>query len=178
MLRTNQKENQDRICSNPKCKELGLYPAPKSRDQLREYLYFCINCIRDFNKSWNYFEGLNEEELEVEIRKSVTWDRPSWKFGTKNINYDFEKAFNEFENKKYKKSKKVLNKKLEKAFIILDLSNDASIKEVKAKYKFLAKKWHPDVQNENKSKIYKDKFINITNAYKTILESFTKPEKT
>ena len=178
MLRTNQKENQDRICSNPKCKELGLYPAPKSRDQLREYLYFCINCIRDFNKSWNYFEGLNEEELEVEIRKSVTWDRPSWKFGTKNINYDFEKAFNEFENNKYKKSKKVLNKKLENALIILDLSNNASIKEVKAKYKFLAKKWHPDVQNENKSKVYKDKFINITNAYKTILESFTKPEKT
>ena len=178
MLRANQKENQDRICSNPKCKELGLYPAPKSRDQLREYLYFCINCIRDFNKSWNYFEGLNEEELEVEIRKSVTWDRPSWKFGTKNINYDFEKALNEFENKKYKRSQKVLNKKLENAFIILDLSNDASIKEVKAKYKFLAKKWHPDVQSENKSKIYKDKFINITNAYKTILESFTKPEKT
>ncbi len=67
---------------------------------------------------------------------------------------------------------------MENAFIILDLSNDASIKEVKAKYKFLAKKWHPDVQNENKSKIYKDKFINLTNAYKTILESFTKPEKT
>ena len=51
------------------------------------------------------------------------------------------------------KNKKVLNKKLENAFRILDLSHDASIKEVKTKYKFLAKKWHPDVQNENKSKI-------------------------
>ena len=49
MLHTGQKEKQERICSNPKCKELGVYPAPKSRDQLREYLYFCINCIRDFN---------------------------------------------------------------------------------------------------------------------------------
>ncbi len=67
---------------------------------------------------------------------------------------------------------------MENAFIILGLSHDANIKEVKTKYKFLAKKWHPDVQNENKSKIYKDKFINITNAYKTILESFTKPAKT
>ncbi len=178
MFHTNQKENQGRICSNPKCKELGLYPAPKSRDQLREYLYFCINCIRNFNKSWNYFEGLSEQELEVEIRRSVTWDRPSWKFGTKNINYDFERAFNEFENKKDKKNKKVLNKKLENAFKILDLSNDASIKEIKTRYKFLAKKWHPDVQNENKSTKYKDKFINITNAYKTILESFTKRVKT
>ena len=119
MLHTNQKEKQERICSNPKCNELGVYPAPKSRDQLREYLYFCINCIRDFNKSWNYFEGLNEQELEVEIRKSVTWDRPSWKFGTKNINYDFEKAFNTFENNKSTREKKILNKKLFLLFTFL-----------------------------------------------------------
>ena len=177
MLHSSQKENRERICSNPKCKELGIYPAPKSRDQIREYLYFCINCIRDFNKSWNYFEGLNEQELEVEIRKSVTWDRPSWKFGTKNINYDFEKAFNKFESQKYKRNKRVLNKKLENALKILGLSHDTSIKEVKKKYKLLAKKWHPDVQNKNKSKINKDKFINITNAYKIILESFTKLAK-
>ena len=45
-----------------------------------------------------------EQELEVEIRKSVTWDRPSWKFGTKNLNYDFEKAFNTFENQKVQKN--------------------------------------------------------------------------
>ena len=178
MLDTKQKKNTERLCSNPECLELGVYPAPKSRDKLREYLYFCINCIRDFNKSWNYFEGLNEQELEVEIRKSVTWDRPSWKFGTKNINYDFEEAFNKFENTKNINNKKLLNKKLENAFRVLGLSHDTNIKEVKTKYKFLAKKWHPDVQCENKSKNNKDKFINITNAYKIILESLTKPAKT
>tara|TARA_Y100001935_G_scaffold67659_1_gene56740 strand:- start:330 stop:866 length:537 start_codon:yes stop_codon:yes gene_type:complete len=178
MLNTSQKKKEERICSNPKCKEMGVYPAPKSREQLREYLYFCINCIRDFNKSWNYFEGLNEQELEVEIRKSVTWDRPSWKFGTKNMTYDFEKAFKKFENQNYKRNKQALDKKLENAFIVLGLSHDTSIKEVKTKYKFLAKKWHPDVQCENKSKNNKDKFINITNAYKIILESLTKPAKT
>ena len=58
--------------------------------------YEQINCIKDFNKSWNYFAGLNEKELEIEIRKSVTWDRPSWKFGNKNLNHDFEKAFRQF----------------------------------------------------------------------------------
>ena len=177
MLHTNQKEKKERICSNPKCNELGVYPAPKSRDQLREYLYFCINCIRDFNKSWNYFEGLNEEELEVEIRKSVTWDRPSWKFGTKNIDYNFEKAFKNFENQKNTRNKKVFSEKLEKAFKILGLNQNTSIKEVKTKYKSLAKKWHPDVQN-NKSSDNKDKFINITNAYKIILEFLKKPAKT
>ena len=175
MFHTKQKENTDRICSNPKCNELGVYPAPKSREELREYLYFCINCIRDFNKSWNYFEGLNEEELEVEIRKSVTWDRPSWKFGTKNLNFDFEKAFKRFENQKNANNKKVLDKKLDDAFKILGLNSNSNLKEVKTKYKYLAKKWHPDVQNEKKAKNSEDKFISITNAYKIILEAFTKP---
>ena len=78
---------------------------------------------------------------------------------------------------KSQKKKKILNKKLEDALRVLGLSHEASIKEVKTKYKFLAKQWHPDVQNENQSKINKDKFIDITNAYKIILESFTKPAK-
>ena len=78
---------------------------------------------------------------------------------------------------KSQKKKKLLNKKLEDALRVLGLGHEASIKEVKTKYKFLAKQWHPDVQNENQSKINKDKFIDITNAYKIILESFTKPAK-
>ena len=177
MLHTKQKKNIERVCSNPKCNELGVYPAPKSRDKLREYLYFCINCIREFNKSWNYFDGLSEKELEVEIRKSVTWDRPSWKFGTKNLNHEFEKAFKDFESNKSKNNKKVLDRELKNALEILGLNSDTNIKEVKTKYKSLAKKWHPDVHNKNKSGNNEDKFINITNAYKIILESLAKPAK-
>ena len=64
-----------------------------------------------------------------------------------------------------------LDIKLEEAFKILGLNSDSDLKAVKTKYKNLAKKWHPDVQNDSKSKINKDKFINITNAYKIILES-------
>ncbi len=67
---------------------------------------------------------------------------------------------------------------MENAFRILGLCHDTNIKEVKTKYKLLAKKWHPDVQDENQSKNNKDKFIDITNAYKIILESFKKPAKT
>ena len=173
MLHSKQKENPERICSNPDCNDLGIYPAPKSRDNLKEYLYFCINCIRDFNKSWNYFAGLNEKELEDEIRKSVTWNRPSWKFGTKNLNHDFEKAFRVFNGQKKSFKEKIIDKKLESCFDTLGLNPCSNVKEVKAKYKILAKIWHPDVQNENNSK-NKEKFINITNAYKTILKSLTK----
>ena len=176
MLKTKQKENTEKICSSPDCKETGVYPAPKSRDNLREYVYFCINCIRDFNKSWNYFAGLSEKELEVEIRKSVTWDRPSWKFGTKNLNRDFEEAFKVFNGQKKLVKEKIVDKKLESCFNILGLDSNCNLREVKSRYKILAKKWHPDVQNEKNSN-NKDKFITITNAYKTILKSYTKTIK-
>ena len=172
MLNTTQKENNNRICYNPDCKELGIYPAPKSKENLREYLYFCINCIREFNKSWNYFEGLNEQELEIEIRKSTTWNRPSWKFGTKNLNYDFEKAFRQFNDQKKLDENKNVSKKIKDAFNLLDLDLNSSPDEIKRRYKNLAKKWHPDVQ-QNETNHNKNKFIDITNAYKTILDSFT-----
>ena len=148
MLNTTQKENNQRSCYNPDCKELGLYPAPKSKENLREYLYFCINCIREFNKSWNYFEGLNEQELEIEIRKSTTWNRPSWKFGTKNLNYDFEKAFRQFNEQKKLDENKNVSKKIKDAFNLLDLDLNSTQDEIKRRYKNLAKKWHPDVQQK------------------------------
>jgi curved DNA-binding protein CbpA len=172
MLNTTQKENNPRSCYNPDCKELGIYPAPKSKENLREYLYFCINCIREFNKSWNYFVGLNEQELEIEIRKSTTWNRPSWKFGTKNLNYDFEKAFRQFNDQKKLDENKNVSKKIKDAFNLLDLDLNSTPDEIKRRYKNLAKKWHPDVQ-QNETNHNKNKFIDITNAYKTILDSFT-----
>ena len=176
MLNTKNQENSNRVCDKSDCNETGIYPAPKSRTNLREYYYFCIDCIRDFNKSWNYFAGLNEEELEVEIRKSVTWDRPSWKFGTKTIKQDFEKAFKFFDEQKKIRKNKVIDKKLENCFKVLELNTNSTLKEIKTRYKILAKKWHPDAQNSDASKNNKDKFIDISNAYKTILKTFTELE--
>ena len=177
MLDTKQKENTHRNCFNPDCDELGIYPAPKSRENLREYLYFCINCIREFNKSWNYFKGLNERELEIEIRKSTTWDRPSWKFGTKTLNYDFEKAFKDFNEQKKSNQKNNISKKLLNSYKLLDLDINSSLDEIKGKYKVLAKKWHPDVQKKEEAEYNQNKFIDITNAYKAILKSFTETKK-
>ena len=85
-----------KICEFLDCKEEGVYPAPRSREDITNYKYYCIEHIRDFNKSWNFFEGLTEEQFENEIRKSTTWDRPSWKFGTRNFNKKVNDTFNFF----------------------------------------------------------------------------------
>ena len=172
----NKNKNIKKICDTLGCDKEGIYPAPKSRSQLNDYNFFCIDHVRDYNKSWNYFEGLNDEEFEIEIRKATTWDRPSWKFGTKQINEEYRKVFNSIDNNFEEKKYKQLDEKLLNAWKTLDLDPDSSIEQVKKKYKILAKKWHPDTtsnKTENK-KIAKEKFLIITNAYKKITKSFSK----
>jgi len=70
----------------------------------------------------------------------------------------------------------LIDKKLENCFKVLELNSDSTLKEIKSRYKILAKKWHPDAQNSVASPNNKDKFIDISNAYKTILKTFTKLE--
>ena len=161
-----------KICEFLNCEEEGIYPAPESRENITNYKYFCIKHIRDFNKSWNFFDGLTEEQFENEIRKSTTWDRPSWKFGTSNHDKKINDPFNFFDNTTNKNfSKKKTNSKLLSSWKLLGLNPTANIEEVKKKYKSLAKKWHPDTNLKLKENAG-DMFVKITNAYKTIIKSF------
>ena len=139
------------------------------------YEYYCIEHIRDFNKSWNFFEGLTEEEFENEIRKSTTWDRPSWKFGTSNYNKKINDPFNFFNDiEDTKFSKKKVDSKLLSSWKLLELNPTTNIEAVKKQYKSLAKKWHPDKNLKLKDDA-SDMFVKITNAYKVIIKSFKSP---
>lgn len=71
-----------KLCEAPDCAEHGAFPAPKNRDALRDYRYFCLEHVREYNKKWNYFSGIEGDALEKAIRDASTWERPSWKFGT------------------------------------------------------------------------------------------------
>lgn len=161
-----------RRCHFLNCNAEGVYPAPKSRNEINSYIYFCIDHVREFNKSWNYFEGLSDKEFENEIRKSTTWDRPSWKFGTQNPKINLKDHFDIFNEKSgYINSNKNINSKLLQSWNILGLKPTENIDEVKKTYKTLAKKWHPD-KNLNIKKNANDMFVKITNAYKMVIKSF------
>ena len=75
-------EESQQCCAYEGCDEAGVYPAPRSREHLRDYIWLCLAHVRDYNSKWNYFDGYDEQAMENAIRCSVTWDRPSWKFGT------------------------------------------------------------------------------------------------
>jgi hypothetical protein len=53
------------ICQHAGCGEAALYRAPRSRSNLRDYLWFCLEHVRDYNKRWDYFAGLDATEMGV-----------------------------------------------------------------------------------------------------------------
>ena len=50
-----------RLCDREGCSEIGDRPAPKAPHS-RERWYFCEAHAAEYNKNWNYFAGLTQEE--------------------------------------------------------------------------------------------------------------------
>ena len=70
-----------RACDMPACAAMGEYRAPKSRRNLREYWWFCLEHVRAYNAGWDYYKGMTPGEIEAELRRDTAWQRPSWPLG-------------------------------------------------------------------------------------------------
>ena len=68
-------------CDHPDCLAEGRFRAPKSRHRLNEYYWFCLDHVRDYNRSWDYYAGMAPGEIEDHIREDTVWQRPSWPMG-------------------------------------------------------------------------------------------------
>ena len=64
------------ICEWNNCNEEGLYKAPKEKDNSKEYRLLCLEHVREFNKSWNYFSGMSDEQVINFLKSDMTWHKP------------------------------------------------------------------------------------------------------
>ena len=171
-------------CDSPKCNEKGEYRAPKSRVMLNEYFYFCLDHIKEYNKSWDFYKGMSVEQIENSMRSDTFWDRPSWplKNSFKNIFDEYNEYVEDFIknddgkiNDTYFKNK-LLDENLTldeaKALKELDLKMPISLEKIKKNYKKLVKIFHPDVNGNNKKA--EEKFKQINESYKLLLKKFIK----
>ena len=171
-------------CDSPKCNEKGEYRAPKSRVMLNKYFYFCLDHIKEYNKSWDFYKGMSVEQIENSMRSDTFWDRPSWplKNSFKNIFDEFNEYVEDFVkndddkiNDTYFKNK-LLDESLSleeaKALKELDLKMPISLEKIKKNYKKLVKIFHPDVNGNNKDA--EEKFKQINESYKLLLKKFMK----
>jgi hypothetical protein len=171
-------------CDSPKCNEKGEYRAPKSRVMLNKYFYFCLDHIKEYNKSWDFYKGMSVEQIENSMRSDTFWDRPSWplKNSFKNTFDEFNEYVEDFVktdddkiNDTYFKNK-LLDESLTiqeaKALKELDLKMPISLEKIKKNYKKLVKIFHPDVNGNNKDA--EERFKQINESYKLLLKKFMK----
>lgn len=164
---------QARRCDVPGCPEAGTYRAPKARSQLNDYYWFCLDHVRIYNRSWDYFHDLSEEEIERIRRRDTVWERPTWPFGGNYFRAE-EKLRNAYHHAAGEKDEadrpNPLQSQEEKAFAVFDLEPSASFTEVKTRYKKLVKKHHPDANGGDRRAEERLKVIN--QAYQTLKQHF------
>ena len=160
----------ENICQWNKCRNVGKYRAPTERDNIKNFKWLCEKHIVLFNKNWNYFEGMSENEIQKFIKSDLTWHRPTQKFGaTDNFfnilwNNALNDKFNFFnENNSINKKINGLSEKDKDALKIMELELGADWLTIQKKFKTLVKKFHPDKHAGNKQ--YEDKLKKITLAY-------------
>ena len=167
-----EQDGRTRLCAAEGCTAEAHYPAPKSRDALRDYLWFCLEHVRAYNKSWNYYEGLQGAALEAEIRRATTWERPSWKFATgkpAEEMFDDPMGLFDFESRGASGTGRQLSPEERRAWKSMRMEPVNDLDQVKAQYKQLAKEHHPDMNGGDAGAEERLKEINL--AYDLIRKS-------
>ena len=162
------------ICEWGNCNEVGSFKAPLEKDNSKNYKWLCEEHIKLFNKSWDYFNGMNQNEIENFLKSDMTWHRPTQKFGSPDnfFNILWNNALNDksnfFSNEKniHSLNGKKLSEKDISAFKIMGLELDASWSIIQKRFKTLVKKFHPDKNSGNKE--FENKLKKITLAYSHI----------
>ena len=74
----------ENICNWENCKKTAQYKAPVERDNSKKYRWLCDEHIKVFNKKWNYFHGMSDDEVEFFIKSDMTWHKPTKSFGSRD----------------------------------------------------------------------------------------------
>jgi curved DNA-binding protein CbpA len=79
--RSDQPQATAPSCQWGNCPKRGLHRAPKGRASEGEYYYFCRDHVTEYNKSYNYFAGMNEGDVANYQKSAATGHRPTWSMG-------------------------------------------------------------------------------------------------
>ena len=179
-------ETVTRRCDYPGCEAAGAYPAPKSRENLGQYFYFCLDHVRDYNKAWNYCAGMSVHEIETMIKNDTCWQRPTWPLGgwraaEQAVEDQVFKAFfadgtgatgaRSAGPRRGEANGRTLSPE-EQALQVLQLDGPVDFAKVKARYKPLVKQLHPDATGGSREAEEKLKTINL--AYGTLKAAYAR----
>jgi len=173
-------------CEWPGCAQAATHRAPKGRNQEREYWRFCLDHVREYNASYNFFAGMSDDAVARYQKDAITGHRPTWKMGmvggqrsakprSRHAFEGHEGADDPFEmfgelggrarrgETRQEAERRTVRNAERKALHALGLETDAERTEIKSRFKELVKRHHPDANGGDRGS--EDKLREIIEAY-------------
>ncbi len=162
-------------CAHPGCPEPGDYRAPVRKPQSAfagpsgppEWQHFCLEHVREFNAKWNYFDGMSEDAIWQAQTPYPSWDRETRAFAhnamADDSRIDDMLGVLRWKTAAAQAAQSHLSREDRQALSKLGLEETATLKEVKAKYRQLARRYHPDANDGSRQ--HEAQFQALTEAY-------------
>jgi hypothetical protein len=162
-------------CQHPACQAQGEFRAPMGRLREGQYFSFCLDHVREYNATYNYFNGMSDEAVMRYQKDALTGHRPTWKMGAERPGASGPASRDPLNMHTARRADPHSPRQprhgvvARKALHVLGLDDDAGPPEIKARYKDLVKRMHPDANYGDRSN--EDRLREIINAY-NVLRTF------
>jgi curved DNA-binding protein CbpA len=180
------KREAARTCQWKGCTDPGTHRAPVGRGQEGRFHMFCLDHVREYNANYNYFQGMSDAQVETFQKDALTGHRPTWKTGAnswahgtktgaqsadpsilggrqKNDPHEFFSWRAKREESSAETVRRYVKPLERKSLDALHLPETASKSEIKARFKELVKRHHPDANGGDTRS--EDKLREIIQAY-------------
>lgn len=166
---------EEQTCEHPQCRSKATARAPKSPERRNEFYWFCQSHAAEYNKAWNFFEGMSEDAARAHKEADFYGHRPTWSFASgsttrrkaerasKDFADGFVDPFSVFGERPPpgadKSSRKpdmdeatqTMGRLKKRALETLSLDPDATRGEVRKRYAELVRAYHPDSNGGDRS---------------------------
>jgi len=184
------KEPKEPKCQWEGCELHGTHRAPVGRAKEGEYFCFCIDHVREYNKSYNYFAGVKDDEIARFQKDALTGHRPTWAMGTNgaasasatvsgmrsgSAGYyrrlrDPHGFMGSGASQRNVPERRRKLKTLEaRALETLGLPETATARDIKSRYKALVKMHHPDANGGDRGS--EERFRDVVQAYRLLKQA-------
>lgn len=180
-----KQEEEIRPCEAEGCANPGKCKAPKSRNNPLDTWWFCEKHAAEYNKNWNFFEGMSDGDQRAFQEAERHGHRPTWNFGAKGgsregatlgRNNRFAGGERVDMNSRAERKKRIDGKAqlaatihVKRALEELGLKETATASEVRRTYADLVRRYHPDSNGGDRSA--EARLSVVVKAYKVLKTS-------
>lgn len=176
-------------CQWPGCTAPATHRAPKGRHQEGQYWRYCVDHVKLYNQSYNYFSGMSDDAVHAYQKDALTGHRPTWRMGAKKgtregdsgaasarpdphdpfgFTHEAGHPFGSAHARPEPRARTIRNPERQ-AFEVMGLEISVGADEIKARYKELVKLHHPDVNGGDRSS--EDRLRSVIQAYTTLKQA-------